>query len=78
MNKRALTPIAATFVLLLFSIALGILIMSFGESFIEEHENPEVAHYDELHALKEQFLNEEITAEEYGARKAEIIGSAES
>jgi predicted tellurium resistance membrane protein TerC len=43
-NKRGLTPIAATTLLIVFALALGVVILNFGESLIEQsvHEAPVV------------------------------------
>ena len=44
--------------------------MSFGEAYIEQYENPELAdHAYTLDELKDMFLNEEITAIEYEQMK---------
>lgn len=36
MNKKALSPLVATILLIAFAIALGIVVMSWGKSYIEE------------------------------------------
>ncbi len=36
MNKRALSPLVATILLIAFAIALGVVVMSWGKSYIEE------------------------------------------
>ncbi len=36
MNKKALSPIVATVILIAFAIALGLVVMSWGKSYIEE------------------------------------------
>jgi len=35
-NKRGLSPLAATSLLIVFALTLGVVIINFGESFIEE------------------------------------------
>jgi flagellin-like protein len=37
LNKRGLTPLAATVLLIVFAIALGVVILNFGESLIEQN-----------------------------------------
>ncbi|MBI4448894.1 hypothetical protein HY641_02610 [Candidatus Woesearchaeota archaeon] len=36
MNKRAVSPLVATLILIMFSIALGALVMNWGKAYIEE------------------------------------------
>ena len=73
MSKKALTPLAATFVLLVFCLAIGVAVMSFGEAYIGQDGQEITDNANEMGILKEQFMNDEISAEEYERRKAGIL-----
>lgn len=69
MNKKALTPITATALLMLFAIALGTVVMNWSKNYItnvsEEKTVSTEKICDPLSALKLRYVNHEITDVQY-------------
>ncbi len=86
MNKKALSPLAATVILLVFGLFLGIVVMSLQSAMItkigeEKAEtfgalvcfDPALMHEQPLKSLQLEFLKGEITKEEYIAKQKQIL-----
>ena len=73
-GKKAMAPIIATGLLMMFSIIIGIIAMNVGSGYIEKQEQQATGddYTKQASILKEQFLNDEITAFEYEEKKAEL------
>ena len=81
MNRRGLSPLVATVLLIAFAVALGAVIMSLGKSYVESiPETPVGAAIcdpttvtDALQLLQIQFINGEITKEQYLVKEQQIL-----
>ncbi|HLC96878.1 MAG TPA: hypothetical protein VJH97_06160 [Candidatus Nanoarchaeia archaeon] len=83
MNKDALSPLMATFILVVFSLIIGTLTMNWGKSFVdnfEEAETPDatiVIHQSDLNTelkqLQIEYIQGKISEEEYLAREQEVL-----
>jgi len=82
MNRRGLSPLVATVLLIAFAVALGAVIMSLGKSYVESI--PEeistgdavcdpTTVTDTLQLLQIQFINGEITKEQYISKEQQIL-----
>ncbi len=78
MNKKAVSPLIATFLLLVFSIALGSVVMSWGKGYVEQAAAPEVtvkqaAEKSIFEELDQRFARGEITQEQYNELKKVLL-----
>lgn len=90
MNKRAISPLVATILLLAFALVIGVLTMTWGRSYVDTgaEASPEdeglktgaivISIEDildsELKLLQVQFLSGKMTQEEYLQKEKEIVG----
>lgn len=85
MNKRALSPLIATVLLIAFAIALGAIVMSLGKNYIQSisTELQPAAPTDvckpgttgdPLKDLQIQYINNQISRSDYISREKSIIG----
>ncbi|MDO8740268.1 MAG: hypothetical protein Q7J54_01695 [Candidatus Woesearchaeota archaeon] len=85
MNKRALSPLIATVLLIAFAIALGAIVMSLGKNYIQSISTElqpaqpteickTAATGDPLKDLQIQYINDQISRSEYISRESSIIG----
>ncbi len=74
MNKRGITPLLATFLLIIFAMVLGSVVMSFGKEYIDtvpklEEKPVQICMTDvdvsPLQALQIKHINGEISEQEY-------------
>jgi len=79
-GKKAISPLIATFLLILFAISLGTVVMSIGQSYLTEQplQDEDIVCYnknvgDPLKQLQIRYLNNEITKEEYLNLEKEIL-----
>lgn len=82
MNKRALSPLVATILLVVFALVIGTLIMNWGRSYVENiKEEPFgsaiMINTNEINTplmeLQIQYLTHKISQEEYVKREKELI-----
>ncbi|MBI2128673.1 hypothetical protein HYU07_00390 [Candidatus Woesearchaeota archaeon] len=85
MNKRALSPLIATVLLIAFAIALGAIVMSLGKNYIQSISTDlqptqaaeickTAATGDSLKDLQIQYINNKISRSDYISREKSIIG----
>lgn len=71
MNKKALSPLVATLLLVIFAIALGSVVMSWGKEYVEQAAVvkdvtvQDVGERSVFEELDERFQKGEITKEQY-------------
>lgn len=89
MNKKAISPLIATILLVLFALVLGVITMNWGKSYVEsvEEETPvstveslsgaliiDVKTLDTpLKDLQIKHITGQLTEEEYLARETELL-----
>jgi len=84
MNGKGLTPLVATFLLVIFAIGIGAVAMNWGKAYVdkinEEAEEPPTAIVinpavldDPLKKLQVQYITDSISKEEYLKREQEFI-----
>ena len=82
MNRRGLSPLVATVLLIAFAVALGAVIMSLGKSYVEsileeistgDAVCDPTTVTDTLQLLQIQFINGEITKEQYISKEQQIL-----
>lgn len=89
LNKKALSPLIATILLVVFSLIIGAATMSWGKNYVKEmpSDTPKPSSYisinmDEINnPLKElqiRYLTGKITLEEYLQQEAEAIQQTKS
>jgi len=76
MNKRGLSPLASTAILLVISIVIGVVVMTWGRSYVEklavEEPVPEID--ESIFAdLDERLRKGEITKDQYDRIKAVLL-----
>jgi flagellin-like protein len=76
MNKKAISPLFATFLLLVFAIILGTIVMNIGRDYVEgivEIEEPTIEELQSpLEILNVRYAKGEITTAEYEEMKSRI------
>ncbi len=76
MNKKAVSPLAATFVLLVCAIVLGAIVMNIGRNYVEGISDVNEPSIDELNdplqILKIRYSKGDITQKEYDTMKQVI------
>lgn len=71
MNKKAVSPLIATLLLVIFSIALGSVVMSWGKQYVESAATPkettvkDVQKTSIFEELDQRYAKGEITKEQY-------------
>lgn len=90
MNKKAISPLVATLLLLLFALILGAITMSWGKDYVEGIEPEEKSPYvlgnsyiisidsvskDPLKEVQVDYILGKITKEEYMQKEKEILNS---
>jgi len=76
MNKKGLSPLASTAILLVISIILGVIVMTWGRSYVEQitADVPEQEADDSLFKdLDDRLRKGEITTEQYNAIKEVLV-----
>ena len=88
MNKRAISPLIATILLVLFALVLGAITMNWGKSYVEAVEEEKPTTIESLNAafiisiksldtpLKElqiKHITDQLTEEEYLAQEKELL-----
>lgn len=89
MNKKALSPLAATAILVILSILIGTATMSFGKKYVEKttvEKEETMAPYqsaiviniddvlgDDLKELQIRYITGKISKEEYLEREKELV-----
>lgn len=88
MNKKALSPLAATILLVAFALVVGVVTMHVGRKYVEEEvevkeETPFESSIiinindilgDELKELQIKYITGKITREEYLEKEEEVVG----
>ncbi len=76
MNKRAISPLLATSMLLVFAIILGTIVMNMGREYVEgitEIEELSIEEFDDpLKILKTRYASGEISEEEFFRMKENL------
>lgn len=86
-NKRALSPLLATMLLLVFALIVGTITINWGKAYVEQiPEEPKIGVFDNavvinindiqsdpLKKLQVQYLTGEITKQEYIEREKALI-----
>ncbi len=84
MNKKALSPLVATILLVLFSLIIGTITMNWGKSYVEKiEEEPKIRESAIIISIKDidtplkelqiQYITGKITKEEYLKKEKELI-----
>ena len=87
MNKKALSPLMATILLVVFALVIGMVTMNLGKGYVEETEhetgegdgrgsvviNVDDVLEDELKELQLRYINGQISREEYLEQEKEIV-----
>lgn len=85
-NKRALSPLLATILLLVFALVIGTITINWGKAYVENiQEEPKVGVFDNaviinindidtpLKELQLQYITKKITEQEYLEREKALI-----
>ncbi|MFC1728027.1 archaellin/type IV pilin N-terminal domain-containing protein [Nanoarchaeota archaeon] len=81
MNKKALSPLVATLLLVVFAIALGSVVMSWGKAYVEQATTAPEVTVDDIEEtsvfeeLDERFKKGEITQPQYEELKKVLHGT---
>ena len=85
MNKKGLTPLVATFLLLVFALGIGAVTMNWGKAYVDKINIEEVAEPptaivinpaaldDPLKKLQVQYITGSISKEEYLQREQDFL-----
>ena len=85
MNKKGLTPLVATFLLLVFALGIGAVTMNWGKAYVDKINIEEVAEpptaivinpaalEDPLKKLQVQYITGSISKEEYLQREQDFL-----
>ena len=85
MNKKGLSPLVATLLLVVFALAIGTITMTFGKSYTTGAEDDTLSEQpiviandaigtDPLKALQLEYIQGKISQEEYLQRQKELTG----
>ena len=79
MNKRAVSPLVATGLLIVFAIVIGVIVMNLSKSYVEQIadeeeviEETEVGGCNPLQILQISYADGEISEQEYNQRKTTL------
>lgn len=84
-NKRALSPLVATMLLVVFALVIGTITMNWGKSYVERIKEEPIAEFDSaviisikdidtpLKELQLQYITGKITKEEYIEKEKDLI-----
>ena len=81
MNKKGISPLASTILLVVFAVLLGTVVMSWGRGYVEgisekaPVEKVNVTGCAPLEILQIKFINGEITEKQYAEMKAKLTES---
>lgn len=79
MGKRALSPLSSTVILLIVSILIGVVVMQWGRSYVEQASAPEQAAVAKepsmFEDLNERLAKGELTSEQYNKIKEVMLKS---
>jgi len=76
MNKKGLSPLASTIILLVISIIIGIIVMTWGRSYVEDITTIEVPVAEDegiFKDLDDRLRKGEITQEQYNKIKEVLV-----
>jgi len=77
MNKKALSPLSSTIILLVVSIIIGIVVMQWGRGYVEQAATPDVSQPEKqdtlLADLNKELSQGKITKEQYDKIKEVLL-----
>jgi len=76
MNRKALSPLSSTIILLVISIIIGLVVMTWGRSYVEQVAAPEVVIEEDdtlFEDLNERLAKGEITQGQYDQIKEVLL-----
>jgi len=76
MNRKALSPLSSTIILLVISIIIGLVVMTWGRSYVEQAATPEVVVEEDdtlFEDLNERLAKGEITQGQYDQIKEVLL-----